>query len=216
MHILCTFDSYSVFVRMYDTKEVKEKERIMDAAMVCFQRFGTDKTTLGDIAENLGYSRTKIYYYFKDKESVCKAVLTKMSKLYFEEQENIVLAPADPAVCLEKLLQNRIRYVLEIQTQGIFSLSFTQEVMENDEDLKLILEKEQQLYVKIIKKGIRENVFSIKNVALHTQILLDSVSGYLHVITSRYSDMQSLSPQHLKEIKDLSNAQIKFIIQSLY
>ncbi len=201
---------------MYDTKELKEKEKILDAAMACFQRFGTDKTTLGDIAETLGYSRTKIYYYFKDRESVCKAVVTKMSKSYFEEQENIVLAPSEPAVCLEKLLQNRSRYMLEIQTKGIFSLSFTQEVMESDEDLTLILEKEQQLYVRIIKKGVKENVFRVKNVALHTQILLDSVSGYFQVIASRYSDIKNLNPQQLKEIKEFSNTQIKFIIQALF
>lgn len=208
------FDRFSIFVRMYDSKELLEKDRILDAAIACFRRFGPDKTTLGDIAQNLGYSRTKIYYYFRDKESVSRAVLLKMSKAYFEEQEAIVLNFPDTAVCLEKLLRNRVRYIADVLVKGIFSLELAQEMMETDEELRQALEQEHQLYLKIVRKGIKEELFRVKNVALHTQIILDSVAGYFHVVSSRYrgQDLQ----RHLNDIEALTNAQIKFIIQSIY
>ena len=200
---------------MHEAKELKEKDRILEAALECFQKFGQNKTTLGDIANNLGYSRTKIYYYFKDKESVCRAALIKISASYFEDQETIVFCNPDVLVCIEKLLQNRVRYVLEIHTKGIFLLNFAQEFIESDERLKSeILEKEHLLYQKIIKRGVKEKIFKIKDIPYSTTLLLDSVSGYFHVLASKYRNIPDLTG-HLTEIKEHTNAQIKFIIQSL-
>jgi len=195
-------------------KEAIEKDRILEAAMTCFQRFGSDNTTLADIAENLGYSRTKIYYYFKDKESVCKAVLLKMSNAYFKELEQIVHDYPQSAGCLEKLLQKRLCYTADILVKGMFPLELAFKMMETDDELRLLLDRELQLYVKVIRKGIKDGVFSVKGIAQHANLLLDSASGYFHVVASRYRDTKALQ-KYLPEIKEQTTTQLKFLIQAL-
>ena len=48
--------------------------KVLDAAQKRFARFGLSKTTMNDIADDLGVSKASLYYYFPDKESIFKKV----------------------------------------------------------------------------------------------------------------------------------------------
>lgn len=49
-------------------------DSILEAAETLFQKWGIRKTTMDDIAQEAGKSKSLIYYYFKNKEAVRKAV----------------------------------------------------------------------------------------------------------------------------------------------
>jgi len=51
-------------------KKDQIREDILRAAMSLFQKYGIDKTTMEDIAENAGKGKSTLYYYFKTKEDV--------------------------------------------------------------------------------------------------------------------------------------------------
>ncbi|ULT26448.1 TetR/AcrR family transcriptional regulator [Sphingobacterium sp. E70] len=51
-------------------KKEQVKERIGQAAMECFERYGLEKTTLDDIAKAVGLNKTSLYYYYKNKEDI--------------------------------------------------------------------------------------------------------------------------------------------------
>jgi len=51
-------------------KKEQVKERIGQAAMECFERYGLEKTTLEDIAKTVGLNKTSLYYYYKNKEDI--------------------------------------------------------------------------------------------------------------------------------------------------
>ena len=55
----------------------KMKETIVEAAREVFALYGYRKTTLDDIAASLHKAKSSIYYYFKSKEDVFKAVIEK-------------------------------------------------------------------------------------------------------------------------------------------
>jgi AcrR family transcriptional regulator len=46
------------------------RERILEAAALCFARFGIAKTTLGDVAREAGVARVTVYRQFVDKEAL--------------------------------------------------------------------------------------------------------------------------------------------------
>ena len=51
------------------------RTRILEGARCAFLRFGFKRTSLADIAETAGVSRTALYHYFSSKEDVLRAVV---------------------------------------------------------------------------------------------------------------------------------------------
>jgi TetR/AcrR family acrAB operon transcriptional repressor len=55
----------------------ERRERVLDAAQTLFLKFGYDKTTVSDIAEEAGISKGAIYLHFRGKEAVMDALVMR-------------------------------------------------------------------------------------------------------------------------------------------
>jgi AcrR family transcriptional regulator len=51
------------------------REEILNGARDLFERFGFKKTTMEDIARQIGKSKSALYYYYKTKEEIFEAVI---------------------------------------------------------------------------------------------------------------------------------------------
>jgi AcrR family transcriptional regulator len=51
------------------------RERIIEAALVCLDRWGLEKTSLHDIAREAGVTRPTVYSYFANREEVIQAAM---------------------------------------------------------------------------------------------------------------------------------------------
>lgn len=60
----------------------RRQQQILDAAAAVIIRLGYDKTTMSDIAEEMGASRRTVYQYFKGKEEIFEALLYREYMLY--------------------------------------------------------------------------------------------------------------------------------------
>lgn len=67
------------------------QEDIVRAAASVFQRLGYDKSTLDEVAQDLGVSKASIYYYFTSKEEVLYAICDQVTA-YSNEQVAAILA----------------------------------------------------------------------------------------------------------------------------
>lgn len=63
---------------------VEARLRLVDAAEVCFRRFGVAKTTVEDIAETAQVSRATVYRYFKGRDEVLLAVLLRHAQAFLD------------------------------------------------------------------------------------------------------------------------------------
>lgn len=61
--------------------EIK-KEQIIEAAEELIAYYGYDKTTLDDIAKQVGVKKNSIYYYFESKEDLLNTIITR----YFDDK----------------------------------------------------------------------------------------------------------------------------------
>ena len=77
-----------------EKKSDQKLSGILQAARRRFAKQGLSKTTMNEIADDLGISKAALYYYFKDKEQIYKQVVAS------EQAQFIALA--------EKLLERRI------------------------------------------------------------------------------------------------------------
>lgn len=60
------------------------REQIICAARACFVRFGTEKTSMSDVAREAGLSRGTVYRYFTDRADLIDAVFAYESHLFHE------------------------------------------------------------------------------------------------------------------------------------
>lgn len=62
---------------MSNSQDVKDpfREEILSGARDLFERFGFKKTTMEDIARQVGKSKSALYYYYKTKEEIFEAVI---------------------------------------------------------------------------------------------------------------------------------------------
>ena len=56
----------------------KTKEKIIETAIIMFNQEGTSSISTNHIAKELGISTGNLYYHFKNKEEIIRAVLEKM------------------------------------------------------------------------------------------------------------------------------------------
>lgn len=57
------------------TAENATRQRIIDATLVCLDRWGLEKTSLHDIAREAGVTRPTVYSYFANREEVIQAAM---------------------------------------------------------------------------------------------------------------------------------------------
>ena len=60
------------------------REQIVTAARACFLRFGTEKTSMTDVAREAGLSRGTVYRYFQDRADLIESVFAHESHLFHE------------------------------------------------------------------------------------------------------------------------------------
>lgn len=50
------------------------RQQIIDAARTCFAHYGYQKTTVADLARNIGFSKAYIYRFFESKQAIGEAI----------------------------------------------------------------------------------------------------------------------------------------------
>ena len=83
------------------TSTEQARERLMDAAIVCLQRYGLEKTGVGDIAAAAGGTKPTIYNYFASRDELLHSAVHRASVALGERLLEHALrfeAPADQVV----------------------------------------------------------------------------------------------------------------------
>ncbi len=78
--------------------------QIVETAIRRFSHFGIAKTTLTEVAEDLGITKQVLAYYFPDKQSLVDAVVKKLTIEYFNVLEETVNLAATVEAALLKLI----------------------------------------------------------------------------------------------------------------
>ena len=87
-------------------KNEEKTEYILQAARAVFFRYGYVRTTMGDIAKEVGMSRPALYILFSGKEEIFSAVITWMNEQAIKEiQSKIDTYPT---------LQAKLTYAFEV------------------------------------------------------------------------------------------------------
>ncbi|MDR0291694.1 MAG: TetR/AcrR family transcriptional regulator [Elusimicrobium sp.] len=74
------------------TKEQKMRRRIINKAFNLMSRKGIDAVSMREIAQHIGVTKPVLYYYFKNKEDLCKSIIGEgvadFNKVLIERYKN--------------------------------------------------------------------------------------------------------------------------------
>lgn len=178
-------------------EEIGEKD-IIEAARALFQQHGFKKTTMGDIARNLGRAKSSLYYYYPSKEDIFEAVIQfEMDELLDQIRQGISNAESSK----EKLIIY-CRYRLNKLAQ-LYNLSdaLKSEIAELHCVMSDLKSKFDTTHVELVKDILREGVdngefkkINADNIELVACLMVSSFRGLavpLMVSQSQYPRLDS-------------------------
>lgn len=148
---------------MRGRKSVKDEKRkkILELSKKVFAKYGFAKTTMEDIASEIGFTAAAIYYYFDSKdhlfrECVADEIMKIIDKIE-EETKNI----EHPIAKLKKYVDIKVSMTHEVAR----NLNMSREIMEEMKSeiaklgLKDLVTRENRIIEDIITQGIKQNIF---------------------------------------------------------
>lgn len=168
------------------------RKSIIEAAKHIFTQAGYDKASLNMIANKLGKGKSTLYYYFKNKEEIFKAVLLIESESIWEHAKAEVLKYTDPRTQIKtyiltrmKAIKNKINYSEALRNDMLKAYEFISKVRQDFND------REQQAIKSILDYGVTENIFTIKNTGLTAEAIAIALRGFeMPLITDYHSEQQ--------------------------
>ncbi|MBS4015335.1 MAG: TetR/AcrR family transcriptional regulator [Candidatus Latescibacteria bacterium] len=158
--------------------EIK-KEIVLNVAQDIFAQYGLTKTMIDDIAKAAGVGKSSIYYYFKNKEDIFRAVIeTQVQKVQEKIRASINAAPT-PQEKLKAFVISRMKSFREVA--HIYNHVFKDEYLKHYEYIQKIRkdydQMELDLVASILSEGINSGVFKIQDPSLASFVIMVGIKG---------------------------------------
>lgn len=99
------------------------RDRLLDAAEACFERFGIAKTTIEDVAKEASVSRATIYRYFAGRDAVVSGVILRETERYLERVRPRVESQPDLGRAILEFVEVTLRAAVRDETVGLLFTS---------------------------------------------------------------------------------------------
>jgi AcrR family transcriptional regulator len=145
---------------------VKEEVRIhiVGVARRIFTRYGFRKATMEDIASTSQMGKSSIYYYFKSKEEIFRAVVEFEAMMLKERLSRIIRKNNSPPDRLKAYILFRLHHVRTLENfysalneETLSHMGFILDIRRNFEI------EEQQLVGEILEDGMKQGVFQLSS-----------------------------------------------------
>ncbi len=171
---------------MSKTSSISEKDKIIAAATAMLARQhnkGKRKTTMAELAKDLGFSRTLLYYYFPDKAAIFKAAVAKVADEAYNNLQKIATAGTlSPRDEMRHALRQRADLSRNFYSFGLHNIMV---VYQNDDELREIRQREVDYFENLIKRGMKKGDFRKVDAATTAEIIADTLDGIASVQLSR-------------------------------
>jgi TetR/AcrR family transcriptional repressor of nem operon len=142
---------------MARTKDFDEQE-VLDKAVELFWRKGYNATSMQDLVDELGISRSSLYDTFGDKHALFMTALERYRVEGSERLRSIMESPLPAREIIKKLLEVTAGELFnDQQHKGCFMVNAEVEVAPHDKEVnQVVCENDQQVeeaFYRVIKRG---------------------------------------------------------------
>lgn len=162
-----------------------KREAILQAARQRLSQYGVRKTTMQEIAEDVGIAVGTLYLYFRNKNEILIAAVEAYAQQHTIDTEKILKSQVPTPDKLKAYLVNRFRAVQENRLSGSRAGELARAVIR----LKPELQEEQGKAVKnnvssILQEGIQSNLLRIDNFQQDLEVFLYSIGYFFPMPTT--------------------------------
>lgn len=166
--------------------ENRIKKRIMEISRELYSRYSFRKTTMNDIARELGMTKSSIYYYFGNKEEIFNQLISSDIEKWKKELSDFVGRQDSVQEKLAAYITRKMEIVCSISD---FYRSPIEEYHENFsliEKLRAETDKEEIGIIKeILGEGNRQGVFNVQDIDMTALNMLNILKGLEHYYIGR-------------------------------
>ncbi|OUW60628.1 MAG: hypothetical protein CBD58_04440 [bacterium TMED198] len=153
------------------------KKRIIAAALTVFDRLGIEKTTIGEIAEEAGFGKATLYYYYPSKDDVYIEIMITGWKSLWEEIEEATVTDKPPKKKIFEILQQVCKVVNNDKNLYKFLFTAPSFIQETEKlPWKTYQERLYSILQIIIDKGCSDGEF----IDLKPSIIMQAIGGLFH------------------------------------
>lgn len=155
------------------------RDQLVQAARQVFARYGYKKTALDDIAKEARKGKSTIYYYFKSKDDIFKAVIDTEAEIRVRTIDDQISTIEDPQQKLKTYIYVRMltlkkvgNYYEAIKNDLLDNLYFVNSLRNNHFDDEISLVKN------LLLEGIDKHVYTIQNPELTAKTIVTLLQGF--------------------------------------
>jgi AcrR family transcriptional regulator len=179
----------------------EKKKIILQAATEVLLEYGPYKTTLDDIAKRARMAKTSLYYYFKDKDEIIRAIIQNDMDQLLDSMTRAVDAAQGSEKKLYALVETRLQFISErtmrASKEVIYEFISLGGIFETLKEH--YLQAQRTLVEKIFREGIQKGELKpIKNIETTSFVMIASMFGIDHMFAF-YDQREHI----LKGIKDV-------------
>jgi AcrR family transcriptional regulator len=190
------------------SKKEVTKEKIQQAAYKCVAKYGFEKTTLDDIAKEVGLNKASLYYYYKSKEEIFLEVTSaETSKFLMNLKLSTVQAQGIENQVFHYLFERSVYYMKLIDT-----VHLSEETLRQVEPLfKAQIKEVEQQEVAFLEDLIWNSKLKKVNATMLAENLLAMCDGIKTRLRARHTDDKNLESL----IEDIG-LNLKFMLDRIF
>jgi AcrR family transcriptional regulator len=162
------------------------RTEILDAASVVFQSQGFDRTTIDDIADRIGATKGRVYYYFRSKFDIYLAVYEAGMRL---ATESLTPLSTGPGTARDRLTAMCVQHLVNLMTdlgyhdviaQGVVagrSTALKERQREALRELNEVRKSYEAMFRSVVTEGMAEKTLCPEDPRLVTRVLLSSLNS---------------------------------------
>lgn len=164
-----------------DIKEKDTRQRIVEIAECLFRQLGFQKTTVADIARELGMSSANVYRFFGSKSEINEAVAHHLMGEVERAGEAIAAENSSASGRLRKLVRtvnqmNSERYIDNRKLHEMVAVALT----DNWPAVLMHIDRMTRLYAAIIADGVAAGEFHVEHVETAAKLVHAAMIRYCH------------------------------------
>jgi AcrR family transcriptional regulator len=155
------------------SKEYDERRNeILDTAQRLFDTKGYEKCTVNDILKEIAIAKGTFYYYFRSKEEVLDAIVSRYTDIIISQVDKIL--KTDNISPEEKLMRAfmAMRITNQIDSDTLNDMHKTENTLLHQKILNRIVTVMAPVLVRIIEEGVEKKTWSCRYPMQYMQIFL--------------------------------------------
>jgi AcrR family transcriptional regulator len=162
-------------------KKEQVKERIGQAAMECFERYGLEKTTLEDIAKTVGLNKTSLYYYYKNKEDIFIEVAIREGQSFIDTLQKSTLKKKGVENQISFYLESRLNYYTNVLNMNRVSVESLDKILPRFFELyDAMMVQEKAFLTKLLTQSIAHEKLDLTDPENIASVLINFANALKH------------------------------------